>query len=80
MKVLLQMMRRLEILDSEGCVSCQSSMLACTLWEGKASLESSRIRVRSAGGMEKDFTVTVIVCSACKDPSCTYFVQWRKIN
>lgn len=64
------MIRRLQILDSERCVGCQSCMFACTRREGKASLEGSRIRVRSIGGMERGFTV--IVCRACQDPSCLY--------
>ena len=64
------MIRRLQILDADRCVGCQSCMFACTRREGKASLESSRIRVRSVGGMERGFTV--IVCRACKDPSCMY--------
>jgi carbon-monoxide dehydrogenase iron sulfur subunit len=64
------MIRRLQILDSERCVGCQSCMFACTRREGKASLEGSRIRVRSIGGMERGFTV--IVCRACQDPSCMY--------
>jgi len=64
------MIRRLGVLDSERCVGCQCCMIACTRREGKASLERSRIKVRSLGGMEKGFTV--IVCRACQDPSCMY--------
>ncbi len=63
--------KRIEVLDSERCVVCESCMFACSRREGKASLESSRIRVRSIGGMEKGFTI--VVCRACEDPSCMYY-------
>lgn len=63
--------KRIEILDSERCVGCESCMFACTRREGKASLEGTRIYVRSIGGMERGFMV--IVCRACDDPSCMYY-------
>jgi len=63
--------KRIEVLDSERCVGCESCMFACTRRDGKASLESSRIRVRSIGGMERGFTI--VVCRACEDPSCMYY-------
>jgi len=40
---ILQAIRRLQILDSERCVGCQSCMLACTRREGRAS---SRLLLR----------------------------------
>jgi len=64
------MIRRLVIEDAERCVGCQSCMFACTRREGKASLEDPRILVKSLGGVERGFTV--VVCRACKDPSCMY--------
>jgi len=65
-----KMIRRINIRDSERCVGCECCMFACSRREGKASLESSRIYVRSVGGMERGFIV--IVCRACEDPSCMY--------
>jgi len=65
-----EMIRRIKVLDSERCVGCETCMFACTRREGKASLESPRIHIRSIGGMERGFTV--IICRACEDPSCMY--------
>ncbi len=63
--------KRIEILDSERCVGCASCMFACTRRDGKASLEGTRIYVRSIGGMERGFMV--IACRACDDPSCLHY-------
>jgi carbon-monoxide dehydrogenase iron sulfur subunit len=59
---------RLEIIDTERCVGCQSCMFACTRQQGEGGLNRSCIGVRSLGGMERGFTV--VVCRACGDPPC----------
>jgi carbon-monoxide dehydrogenase iron sulfur subunit len=59
---------RLEVLDTQLCVGCQSCMFACSRRAGVAGLTESRIGVRSAGGMENGFVV--VVCRACEDPPC----------
>ena len=59
---------RLEIVDTELCVGCQSCMFACARRFRQPGLSDSRIGVRSSGGMEHGFSV--IVCRACKDPPC----------
>lgn len=62
-------MSRLEIVDTDRCVGCQCCMFACARnLAKKVSLDSSRIGVRSAGGLERGFVV--IVCRACPDPPC----------
>ena len=59
---------RLEVIDSERCVGCQSCMFACSRRAGEAGLNRSCIGVRSDGGMERGFVV--VVCRACTDPPC----------
>lgn len=59
---------RLAVLDTEKCVGCQNCMFACSRRHNEAGLAKTCIGVRSAGGMEKGFTV--IVCRACDDPPC----------
>lgn len=62
------MVKRLAILDANRCVGCQLCMLACSRRLGFAGYEKSAIRVRSAGGVERGFTV--VICRACLDPPC----------
>ncbi len=59
---------RLAITDSERCVGCQICMFACARRQGSAGLSTSRIGVRSDGGMERGFVI--VVCRACDDPPC----------
>ena len=59
---------RLEVVDVERCVGCQSCMFACSRRKGAGGLSNSCIHVRSCGGMERGFVV--IVCRACADPPC----------
>jgi len=59
---------RLEVIDTERCVGCQSCMFACTRRQGEGGLSKTCIGVRSIGGMERGFKV--IVCRACEDPPC----------
>jgi anaerobic carbon-monoxide dehydrogenase iron sulfur subunit len=59
---------RLEVIDTERCVGCQSCMFACVRRQGVGGLAKTRINVSSAGGMSRGFKV--VVCRACPDPPC----------
>ena len=59
---------KLNVVDSDLCVGCQSCMFACARRSGVGGLEGSSIGVKSSGGMTNGFTV--IVCRACVDPAC----------
>ncbi len=59
---------KLEILDSERCVGCQSCMFACSRRAGHSGLSHSCIGVKSAGGMSKGFVI--VVCRGCESPPC----------
>ena len=59
---------KLDVLDPERCIVCQSCMFACSRRAGAAGLSQSCIGVRSAGGMAKGFVI--VVCRACADPPC----------
>jgi carbon-monoxide dehydrogenase iron sulfur subunit len=59
---------RLEVIDTERCVGCQSCIFACSRRLGIAGMSASCIHVHSAGGMERGFVV--IACRACQDPPC----------
>lgn len=61
-------MRRLVVLDYDKCVGCWLCMLACSRRMGEVGVGKSAILVRSAGGVERGFTI--IVCRACMDPPC----------
>ncbi|WP_309492576.1 4Fe-4S dicluster domain-containing protein [Candidatus Hecatella orcuttiae] len=60
--------RRLSVVDVDLCVGCQCCMFACNRRFAEAGLSRSAIHVRSAGGFERGFVVTV--CRACPDPPC----------
>ena len=62
------MAARLQIVDSERCVGCQSCMFACARRFGEGGLAKTCIGIRSVGGMERGFVV--VVCRACADPPC----------
>lgn len=59
---------RLAVSDTERCVGCQLCMFACSRRVNVVGLESSCIKVRSVGGMERGFVV--VVCRACPNPPC----------
>ncbi len=61
-------MKRLVVLDYEKCVGCGLCMLACSRRMSEVGVGKSAIQVRSAGGMERGFTI--VVCRACRDPPC----------
>jgi len=63
----LPKLTRLAVIDPERCVGCQCCMFACARKE-EPGLAKACIGVRSAGGMERGFTV--VVCRACEDPPC----------
>jgi len=60
---------RLEVVDAETCVGCQSCMFACSRRQGVVGTAGSSIGVRSAGGMENGFVV--VVCRSCENPPCS---------
>ncbi len=59
---------RVAVKDSNRCVGCQSCMFACARRHGEIGVVNSRIRIKSAGGMENGFEV--IICRACENPVC----------
>jgi Fe-S-cluster-containing dehydrogenase component len=65
---MVYLVKRLVVVDTNKCVGCGLCMLACSRRFGVAGYNKSAIWVRSAGGVERGFTV--IVCRACKDPPC----------
>jgi Fe-S-cluster-containing dehydrogenase component len=75
---MLSVMARLEVLDTERCVGCQSCMFACSRRVGVAGLTETCIGVRSAGGMENGFVV--VVCRACEDPPCARVCPTRALE
>ncbi|GEM_PF-176453 len=61
--------KRLKVVHPERCIGCLCCMFACSrINTGRVSLERSAIRIQTQGGIEGDFQV--VVCHACKDPSC----------
>jgi Fe-S-cluster-containing dehydrogenase component len=62
-------MKRLAVVDVNLCVGCQSCLFACARRFGNAGLSRSAIHVKSAGGIEHGFIVTV--CRACFNPPCS---------
>ena len=77
----LKMVNRLSIVDVDLCVGCQCCMFACTRRFAEAGISKSAIHVKSAGGFERGFVVTV--CRACLDPPCmkvcpTDALEYRK--
>ncbi len=62
------MVKKLAVLDVNQCIGCMECMFACTRREGRAGVDKSAIRVRSAGGIERGFVV--VVCRACEYPPC----------
>ncbi len=61
-------MKRLVVVDVNKCVGCDLCVLACSRRFAVMGFSKSAIWVRSAGGFERGFTV--VVCRACRDPSC----------
>ena len=59
---------RLSVVDVDLCVGCQCCMFACTRRFAEAGISKSAIHVKSAGGFERGFVVSV--CRACPDPPC----------
>ena len=59
---------RLEVVDAEKCVGCQSCMFACTRRQNHAGVSRSCIAIKSSGGMAHGFQVAV--CRACNEPPC----------
>lgn len=75
--------RRLSVVDVDLCVGCQCCMFACNRRFAEAGLSKSAIHIRSAGGFERGFVVTV--CRACPDPPCmkvcpTNALELRKLG
>ena len=70
--------KRLSVVDVDLCVGCQSCMFACARRFGDAGLGKSAIHVRSAGGIERGFIVTV--CRACTDPPCAKVCPTDALN
>jgi Fe-S-cluster-containing dehydrogenase component len=61
-------LKRLVVVDANRCVGCNLCVYACTNRFGFVGVSKSAIAVRSAGGVERGFTV--VVCRACEDPPC----------
>jgi len=59
---------RLNVVDTDKCVGCQSCMFACTRIHKEAGLSKTCIAVKSAGGIQRGFMT--VVCRACEDPPC----------
>jgi Fe-S-cluster-containing dehydrogenase component len=59
---------RLEVIDADRCVGCQSCVFDCAGRQGEAGLAETCAGVRSVEGMERAFVV--IVCIACDVPLC----------
>ncbi|MCP8322603.1 MAG: 4Fe-4S binding protein [Candidatus Methylarchaceae archaeon HK02M2] len=62
------MAKRLSVIDVDLCVGCQCCMFACNRRFAEAGLSRSAIHIKSVGGFERGFVVTV--CRACSDPPC----------
>ena len=62
------MAQRLAVVDPDRCVGCQCCMFACSRHLMSNGLGSSRILIKSAGGIERGFVV--IVCRACPEAPC----------
>jgi carbon-monoxide dehydrogenase iron sulfur subunit len=60
--------KRLSVVDVDLCVGCQCCMFACTRRFAEAGMSRSTIHIRSDGGFERGFIVSV--CRACPDPPC----------
>lgn len=64
----LKITRKFAVLDIDKCIGCMECMFACSRRFGEIGFNRSSIRIRSAGGIERGFTI--VVCRACKDPPC----------
>ena len=60
---------RIKVANPNRCIGCFSCMLACSRTNANsASLIDSAIDIRTSGGLESAFVITV--CRACHDPPC----------